>query len=335
MNVLYLSILIGSGLAGGLLTALVRRYALARAVLDVPNARSLHTIPTPRGGGLAIALTVCAVHLLALQFGWLHAPGALAWGLAAALLAGLGWLDDHRPLAARTRLLVQLALGWAALAAMSPTGGISGAALVAALFAGGIALTWFVNLYNFMDGADGLAATQAIVAGATLGSLAALDGDTGTGVAALSLAGASAGFLGWNRPPARIFLGDVGSYFLGTYLGLLGAATVARGGSPWPWLIVLAPFVTDATLTLFRRILRGERWWAAHRTHAYQRLVTAGWSHGRLLRAFCALCLLLAAAAVAAHAWPARAPWLALCAYGLAVTIWTLILHRTRDRATA
>lgn len=331
MSAIYVGTLLGAMLAGAVLTGLVRRYALARAVLDVPNERSLHTIPTPRGGGLAIAVTVSAVHAACLGAGWLPLAGGSAWGLAAALLAALGWMDDHRPLPARSRFLVQLGLGWAALAAMGPGVAAPGAA---AVLAGGILLTWFVNLYNFMDGADGLAAAQGIVAGATLGLCAALDGDAGTAVAALALAGASGGFLVWNRPPARIFLGDVGSYFLGGYLGLLGAATLARGGAPWPWLIVLASFVTDATLTLCRRMLRGERWWTAHRTHAYQRLVTSGWSHARLARAFLALSLGLSALAVAARAWPASAPWLALCAYGSTVTIWAMVLRRNPDRPT-
>jgi Fuc2NAc and GlcNAc transferase len=315
--------------ASALLTGLVRRYALSRAVLDIPNERSLHASPTPRGGGIAIAIVVSLVHVACVALGLLPALSGLAWGGAAVLLAALGWVDDHRPLGTRPRLLVQLALAFIALAV------IGAAWQVVAVVLGGFALVWFVNLYNFMDGADGLAATQATVAAGTLGMLAALDGDRGVAVVGLALAGASAGFLHWNRAPARIFLGDVGSYFLGGYLGLLACHLLARGDAIWHWLILLAPFVTDASLTLARRILAGERWWAAHRTHAYQRLVTAGWSHAKLARAFLALCLLLML--LAAEAWrrPALAPWLALLAYGLTVTIWDMILLQRRPPPAA
>lgn len=316
--------------ASAILTGLVRRYALSRAVLDIPNERSLHSVPTPRGGGLAIVVVVSLAHAACVSLGLLPLVPGSAWGGAALLLAALGWADDRRPLPARTRLLVQLAIAFVALAVMSGATqpGVLWQALAVVL--GGVAFVWFVNLYNFMDGADGLAATQATVAAGTLGMFAAIDGDTGVAAVGLALAGASAGFLRWNRAPARIFLGDVGSYFLGGYLGLLACYLLTRGDPLWHWLILLAPFVTDASLTLGRRILAGERWWAAHRTHAYQRLVTAGWSHARLARAFLALCLLLMLLAAAAFRQPALAPWLALLAYGLTVTIWAMILLQRR-----
>jgi Fuc2NAc and GlcNAc transferase len=316
--------------ASALLTGLVRRYALARAVLDIPNERSLHTVPTPRGGGLAIVVVVGLVHAACVVGGLLPLASGSAWGGAALLLAALGWADDRRPLPARTRLFIQVALAFVALAVItgaSPAGALWQA--VAVVF-GGVAFVWFVNLYNFMDGADGLAAIQATVAAGALGMLAAIDGDTGVAAVALALAGASAGFLRWNRAPARIFLGDVGSYFLGGYLGLLACHLLAGGDAVWHWLILLAPFITDASLTLVRRILAGERWWAAHRTHAYQQLVTAGWSHKKLARAFLALCLLLMLLALAAFRRPALAPWLALLAYGLTGTIWAMILRQRR-----
>jgi len=316
--------------ASALLTGLVRRYALSRAVLDVPNERSLHSVPTPRGGGLAIAVVVSIAHAACVWRGLLPTASGVAWGGAALLLAALGWADDRRPLAARPRLLVQLATGFVALAVMTGAAQVDLAWQALAVLLGGVAFVWFVNLYNFMDGADGLAATQASIAAGALGMFAALDGDTGVAVVTLALAGASAGFLCWNRPPARIFLGDVGSYFLGGYLGLLACHLLVRGDAPWPWLILLAPFITDASLTLARRMLAGERWWAAHRTHAYQRLVTAGWSHARLARAFLALCLLLMTLAAWAFRQPALAPWLAVLAYGLTVTIWAIILMQRR-----
>ena len=329
------AVLLAAFAASALLTGLVRRYALSRAVLDVPNERSLHSVPTPRGGGLAIVVVVGLAHAACVARGLLPLASGSAWGGAALLLAALGWADDRRPLPARGRLLVQLAIAFVALTVMSDTAqpGALGQALAVAL--GGFAFVWFVNLYNFMDGADGLAGTQATVAAGALGLFAALDGDAGVAAVGLALAGASAGFLCWNRAPARIFLGDVGSYFLGGYLGLLACHLLARGDAIWHWLILLSPFITDASLTLARRMLAGERWWAAHRTHAYQRLVTAGWSHARLARAFLALCLVLATLAGWAFRQPALAPWLALLAYGLTVTIWAMILLQRRPPSAA
>ncbi len=321
--------------ASALLTGLVRRYALSRAVLDIPNERSLHTVPTPRGGGIAIVVVVSFAHAACVVAGLLPLASGLAWGGAALLLAALGWADDRRPLPARTRLCIQVVIALVALAVITGAAPASALWQAVAVVVGGVAFVWFVNLYNFMDGADGLAAIQATVAAGTLGMLAAIDGDTGVAAVALALAGASAGFLRWNRAPARIFLGDVGSYFLGGYLGLLACHLLARGDAIWHWLILLAPFITDASLTLARRILAGERWWAAHRTHAYQQLVTAGWSHARLARAFLALCLLLMLLAAGAWRQPALAPWLALLAYGLTVTIWAMILLQHRPPSAA
>ncbi len=327
-------VLVGSFFAAAGLTGLVRRYALSRAVIDTPNERSLHAVPTPRGGGLAIALVVLAVHAYCVAHGLLPRLSGLAWGGAAGALAALGWLDDHRPLGPGLRFTVQALILGAALMVMGGPPGLSTSVTLAVLACGVVGLVWFVNLYNFMDGSDGLAGCQAVLSALLLAILAAGAGDRGMACVGLALAGASAGFLRWNLPPARIFLGDVGSYFIGGYLGLYGWQVVARGDALWPWLIVLAPFITDATLTLGRRMLRGERWWTAHRAHAYQRLVTAGWSHGLVALVFVALGLPMAGMAYAAFHQPPLGPWLALSAYALAVTMWRIIIIFTSRRST-
>lgn len=328
-------ILVGSYFVAAGLTGLVRRYALSRAVIDTPNERSLHAVPTPRGGGLAIALVVLAVHAYVVAQGLLPFANGVAWGAAAGALAALGWIDDHRPLGSALRLAVQALVLGAALVVMSGPAGLSTPAAMAVLACGIAGLVWFVNLYNFMDGSDGLAGCQAVLSALLLAILAAGAGHRGMACVALALAGASAGFLRWNLPPARIFLGDVGSYFIGGYLGLYAWHLLTRGESLWPWLIVLAPFITDATLTLGSRMLRGERWWTAHRTHAYQRLVTAGWSHDLVALVFVALGLPLAAMAWAAFHRPPLGPWLALSAYALTVTIWRIIVVLTSRRKAA
>ncbi|HMM75125.1 MAG TPA: glycosyltransferase family 4 protein [Gammaproteobacteria bacterium] len=328
-----LIVLVGACLAAVAMTALVRRYALARAVVDVPNERSLHTAPTPRGGGLAIALVVLAVHAWLIFDGLIDLRLGLAWGLGAGVLAVLGWIDDHRPLGTGLRFGVQTVVIAVAIASGAGPADAWTAAGVLHAVAGIVGLVWFVNLYNFMDGADGLAGTQSLLTALLLGLLALDAGARSAGLALLALSGASAGFLRYNLPPATIFLGDVGSYFLGGYLGLYLWQHVHAGGAPWPWLIVLSPFVTDATLTLASRIIAGERWWAAHRRHAYQRLVTAGWSHGRLVTAFALYGLPLAGLAWLAQQRPALGPWFALLAYVSGVTIWRMIAAVTNRRA--
>lgn len=260
-----------------LLTGLLRRYALARSLLDHPNARSSHTVPTPRGGGVAIVLTfLVGLPLLV----W---ADAMAWremvglGGAGALVALVGFLDDHGHIAARWRLLVHFAAASWALAWMGglPPLKVFGVMVDAGWLAQVLAvlyLVWLLNLYNFMDGIDGLAGVEAIsVCGG-----AALVCVLGTPVvlawcAPMLLLAAVAGFLCWNFPPARIFMGDAGSGFLGLMLGLLSIQ--AAWVSPaffWAWLILLGVFTVDATLTLMRRLVRRQKPYEAHRSHAYQ-----------------------------------------------------------------
>jgi Fuc2NAc and GlcNAc transferase len=273
------SLPLAAALASWWLTGVVRRYALSRHLLDVPNARSSHTTPTPRGGGVAIVTSfLLAVLGLALA-------GAIDGRLAAALLGSgagcalLGFLDDHGHIAARWRLLGHFAAaGWALYwLGGAPPLALFGHTLAAGWLANALAalyLVWLLNLYNFMDGIDGIAAVEAITV--CLGAAALVGLAPGSGSAAdiglpLLLAGAAAGFLIWNFPPARIFMGDAGSGFLGITLGILSlhAAAIAPP-LLWAWLILLGVFVVDATLTLLRRLLRGDKVYQAHRSHAYQ-----------------------------------------------------------------
>lgn len=259
-----------------LTTWLLRRYALARSIIDIPNARSSHTVPTPRGGGVAIVLSfLLALPLLALA-GFL--PWATIWAMlgAGTAIAVLGFLDDHGHIAARWRLLGHFA---ASVWALYWLGGLPsltffGLELELAWLGHVLAvfyLVWMLNLYNFMDGIDGIASVEAICAclGACL--LYWLAGFDSLIVVPLVLAMAVAGFLYWNFPPARIFMGDAGSGFLGILLGLLSLqAAWASSKLFWVWLILLGVFIVDATVTLIRRLLRGDKVYEAHRSHAYQ-----------------------------------------------------------------
>ena len=269
-------LLLLAGVVSALLTGLVRRYALARSLLDLPNARSSHTAPTPRGGGVAIVLaTLAALPVLA-------AAGSLPWaalwalGGAGGFVALVGFLDDRGHIAARWRLLAHFAaaawaLAWLGGAPPLLVFGVSIdlgwlGALLAAVY-----LVWLLNLYNFMDGIDGIASVEAIAVGVGGALLYALTGHPGLAMAPLVLAAAAGGFLLWNFPPARIFMGDAGSGFLGIVLGVLSLQAAWQAPQLlWSWAILLGVFVVDATLTLLRRLLRGEKVYEAHRSHAYQ-----------------------------------------------------------------
>jgi Fuc2NAc and GlcNAc transferase len=275
--------------ASASLTGLVRRLAAGSGVLDLPNPRSSHGIPTPRGGGLAIVLVMTAgLLILAL---W----GAVQWQLLWALTGGglavalVGALDDRRSLSATIRLTVHFA---AALWALAWLGGLPplriGDQLVGlgwpGYLLGACGIVWALNLFNFMDGIDGIAASEAIfvaLAGTLLTSSFAQG--AGVGFAALLFAAACGGFLLWNWPPASIFLGDVGSGYVGYVIVVL--ALSANRDNPvalWVWLILGGVFFVDATVTLVRRLLRGERVYQAHRSHAYQWLARRWGSHGKV-----------------------------------------------------
>lgn len=258
------------------LTWVLRRYALARSLMDIPNARSSHSVPTPRGGGVAIVLGFLL--MLPVVAGMDLLPWPLTWALlgAGAGIAVLGFLDDHGHIAARWRLLGHFvgaawALFW--LGGLPPLA-LFGFTLDLGWVGHGLAavyLVWLLNLYNFMDGIDGIASVEAICVCLGGALLYALLGQPGLALAPLLLAVAVAGFLCWNFPPARIFMGDAGSGFLGIALGVLSlqAAWVAPQ-LLWSWLILLGVFIVDATFTLLRRLLRGDKVYEAHRSHAYQ-----------------------------------------------------------------
>ncbi|MDP3846184.1 MAG: glycosyltransferase family 4 protein [Pseudomonas sp.] len=260
-----------------LLTGALRRYALARSLMAIPNARSSHSVPTALGGGVAIVVAFLAA-LPVLAFANVL-PWVVIWGLlgGSAGVALIGFLNDHGHISVRWRLLGHFS---AAIWALFWLGGLPPLTLFGFTLDLGwvghalatVYLVWLLNLYNFMDGIDGIASVEAIcvcVGGALLYVL--LGTAVSDYVVPLVLAAAVAGFLFWNFPPARIFMGDAGSGFLGITLGVLSlqAAWVAPQ-LLWSWLILLGVFIVDATFTLLRRLLRGDKVYEAHRSHAYQ-----------------------------------------------------------------
>lgn len=258
------------------LTAALRRYAMARSIIDIPNARSSHSIPTPRGGGVAIVVAfLLALPVLGLAQ-LVPASALVAIGGAGILVAVIGFMDDHGHIAARWRLLGHFtaaawSLFWLGGLPSVTVFGISldlgwMGCILAAFY-----LVWMLNLYNFMDGIDGIASVEAISAclGACL--LYWLGGFESLIWVPALLAMAVGGFLFWNFPPARIFMGDAGSGFLGVVLGVISIqAAWVSSQLLWAWLILLGVFIVDATFTLIRRLLRGDKVYEAHRSHAYQ-----------------------------------------------------------------
>ncbi len=302
--------LIAAAILSWLLASRVRLYALDR-LLDIPNERSSHSAPTPRGGGLAIAFTALGGIVIASMLQWINTSLAIALVGGGALIATVGWVDDHRSLSALTRFAVQFfCAGWA----MFWLGGLPALSIGSAslhlgpvgMVLGVIGIVWAINLYNFVDGIDGLAAGEAISTGVIGGLILLAMGQTGLATVSLLIAAANAGFLPLNWAPARLFMGDVGSGMLGYLFAVLAIASENSGAVPLLlWVLLLGAFVFDATVTLCRRIAHGERWYHAHHSHAYQRMVQAGRSHAQVSATILLINLILAILAIIAWLRPA------------------------------
>lgn len=281
---------------------MLRRSRWAAPLADHPNERSLHAAPVPRVGGLGVmagALPVAA----GMASGPLGAILACAFALAVISLA-----DDVHSLPIQVRLPAHIAAATVAvLAFAAPQSNQSGWGWIEACVAI-FALVWMTNLFNFMDGADGLAGGMAALGFGALALAAATAGTMPLALVAASIASACAGFLPHNFPPARVFMGDAGSVPLGFLAAALGLHGALLGAWPfWFPALVFSPFIVDASVTIVRRLLRGERVWLAHRSHYYQRLVLAGWTRKQLALSAYAL---MAAAAASALAGRAAAPML-------------------------
>ena len=251
------------------LTWLARRYALRASLMDVPNLRSSHVQPTPRGGGVAIVGSFLAALAVTYPIGGAPVDVLLVLIGGGGLIALTGFVDDHISMSAVSRLFIQFLA--AAIAVFVVGGYFQAPAPVEFIdvLKGGltaVGLVWLTNLYNFMDGIDGLAGVETVtVCGGAALFLAILGGQELV-PACLFLAAAAAGFLAWNWPPARIFMGDVGSAFIGFSIGVLGLAASRSTEIPlWTWAILLGIFLVDATVTLLWRMGSGQRWYAAHR----------------------------------------------------------------------
>lgn len=318
-----------AGLACALLTWLALRYARARQLVDLPGRRRSHVIPTPRGGGVAIVL-ILLVALALIQWRDMRLPMVVATALV--LVAGIGWLDDHRPQPVLRRLLLHVLAGGGLALLLSllyphPLPGWP------AFLIWAVATFWLVgciNAWNFMDGSNGLLSSQCLWLGLTLAlwfpTVAGGHGALASpwALLALTLAAACAGFLPFNFPKAVIFLGDVGSGSLGLMSGLL--LLVAAWLAPERiWLLLLLPsaLLVDATATLLWRILDGRRWYTAHREHLYQWLIRSGHSHAQVAALYMGWNLLVVLpVCLVLLRWPSAAMPLALAVLALATGLW-------------
>ncbi|MGH8769824.1 MAG: MraY family glycosyltransferase [Burkholderiales bacterium] len=275
-----------SAITAFLLIAWMLESPRAKLILDHPNPRSLHTTPMPRTGGIAVMLGIF-VGATSLLPNW-------EWALPfAAALAVTSFVDDRHGLPAAWRLFAHALIAGAFVAIAVPQHSI----VMAAAFV--LAVVWMTNLYNFMDGSDGLAGGMSLIGFGAYALAAWLQGDTSFSLLNASIAAAAAAFLVFNFPPAKIFLGDAGSVPLGFLAAALGLAGWQHGFWPLAFpLLVFSPFIIDATTTLIKRLARREKVWQAHHSHYYQRLVRMGWGHRKTAVAEYVVMLAAAASAV-------------------------------------
>ncbi|GBE09377.1 putative undecaprenyl-phosphate N-acetylglucosaminyl 1-phosphate transferase [bacterium BMS3Bbin11] len=281
-----------------LFTSRVRRYALKKDLLDIPNARSSHSVPTPRGGGLSIIIVLLISTVVSLFLP--AAPVQLLVSLVLATLAYavLGWQDDKHDLPAPIRFLFQLLIAaifieWLVWNRMLDFT-LSSGGIVVILFSV-LWIVWMANLYNFMDGIDGISAVETIMLGTVTSFWFAMSGANSIAIICIAVAGAGLGFLRWNWSPAKIFMGDVGSLALGAFFAIIALIGSSILNIPFiAFLILYAVYLADSGVTLLYRMIKRERWWQAHRSHFYQRAVQSGYSHAQVSLAVMVINLLLA-----------------------------------------
>ena len=326
---------VASLLATFVFTPMVRRYCIRNNLIDQPGPRRSHDRPIARGGGLAVASGLLPVLLLAASPNDYY-RGFLAGAIVVVLL---GWRDDVHSLPIRMRLSIELLISSLVVLWLGPVAWVrfGGAELHAPWLwtpLAILALVWLQNLFNFMDGSDGLAATQAAFGGAFFAIAFFYDGQPALGWLAAAVAAAALGFLPWNWPRASIFLGDSGSLLLGWSLGFLALAGAITGSvSVWLAFVITSPFVVDATMTLGWRIKRREQWYTAHREHAYQRLIRSGWSHQRVLAALILINgVVIAPAVTMAVLWPWLDIYMALVLGVLQIAAWQLARSRSNGK---
>jgi len=309
-----------------LLTGAATWYASRTGLLDHPGERHSHRQSTPRGGGAGLVLALVLVTTVV-------APAAVPPYWAACVLPGLivlaitGWWDDHRSLGVRLRLFVQLAVTIYLISCLPGSGWAGG---WIAMVLGGLFVLWMTNLFNFMDGSNGMAGLQGVFAASVLAWLFGLAGAVESSLLSLLLAAACAGFLPWNLGRARVFMGDVGSLSLGYVFAALLLYGVGTNAFALPvGLLVMLLFLADASLTLLSRVIRGERWYNAHRQHLYQRMIARGWSHGRVALCYQTINLALILPGIGIAVYYPAAAWPVTLTLAVVFSVGWYLLTRT------
>jgi Fuc2NAc and GlcNAc transferase len=272
-------------LAAALLSAVLINIAVFLALkfdmFDLPGERQSHTKPTVTGGGIGLILALIIASLLPFASEQMVPLWRQAVLPGLAVLAVVGWMDDRQSLSALFRLLIQLGVSFGLLSSIA-LNGYQFSWLTGLL--GVIAIVWVMNFYNFMDGSHGMAGFQGLFTGLLLALLFLMKGQPDLMIPAILLAACCAGFLPFNFPRPKVFMGDSGSVPLGFAIAALLVLGLIRDAISFPQAItVLAVFLIDSSLTLFNRVIRGERWYTAHKQHVYQRLIGQGWPHSRVL----------------------------------------------------
>lgn len=311
MQTLILIVLVGTAalVCTFLFTSLIRKYAIKKALVDIPGDRTSHDTPTPRGGGIAFVATWLLILLVGVttgylddEFIWLIVPASL-------LIAFVGFLDDHYDLSSILRFVIQIIVASIFISSIySMEGATTKSALpyfhYANLFLEIIAIVWSINLFNFMDGIDTLASAEGIYILFIGGVFILLFGGEVEGSLAIILSFSIGGFLLWNLPPAKIFMGDTGSNFLGFIVPAFALICERKYDMPLAiWVILYGAFWYDALLTLIRRMVRKEKWYLPHKLHVYQRLHQSGMSHGKVSLIYLYVNIILAVIAYVAFTY--------------------------------
>ncbi len=318
------------------------RYILIKNKLyDIPNNRSSHVTPTPRGGGTVIVVTLLlSIGVLAFNK-MIETDFSIGMLLGISLISATGLIDDIKSLPVLIRVIMYVST---AVLSLYLIGVISHISInnysinlgYFAYFFSMLFLVWLTNLYNFMDGTDGFAATQTICVALFCGLLLFSSDNISLGIIFFCLASSTIGFLVFNWPPAKIFMGDVGSCTLGFFFGLFSIYTENNGIiSIEVWLVLLSPFVGDATFTLLKRMINGEKWYEAHNSHAYQKLYRLGVSQSNLAISLLLInVLLIWPFAYFAHVYKNLEVIMIILSYSIVASVWLVIQSRYKKLNT-
>lgn len=301
---IFAALMLSSFLSSAILT---RIFISSNSLLDHPNERSLHSIPVPRNGGLSIVISIL-FHSCIVLYWYSHDVYALYIGLGLVLIATVSFCDDHFDLSAKSRIIVHILAAWLLIKSglAADVFYVPGLNIDIPMIAG-ILLTlffivWMINLYNFMDGMDGLSGGMGVIGFGGFACLAFIENDLLFSFICMVIVFSIAGFLIFNFPPARIFMGDVGASSLGFLLAAMSLWGEKRQlFQLWEAVLLFSPFIVDATVTLLRRIVHGEKIWQAHKSHYYQQLVLSGWGHKKTVLFEYAVMLACAITVVAVH----------------------------------